>query len=99
MAKTDDQGQVAEVLGVLTSPDADARLRGIIQSYLMQGHSRRAAIDVLEAARGELSDAQEDEDELILDYIAILSGWASRTAQRNLIPKPCKLPSSAAVPG
>lgn len=89
---------VQEVLGAFQTPDAESALRDVVRSFLVAGRTRSDVANLLETARGRITDDQEDEDEMLLDLIAVLVGMASHTAQRNLIPPPCKLPASAAVP-
>lgn len=93
-----EQDHVEAVLGAFEAPEPDPALRDVAQSFLIDGRSRRDVINIFEAARRRLSDEQDYEDELLLDYIAVLAGWASSTAVRNLMPPPCKMPARESVP-
>jgi hypothetical protein len=88
-----------DVLDALRDAEPESALRNVVRELLMAGRTRADVAQSLEDARGRLTDEQETEDEMLLDLIGILTGWASHTAQRNLLPPPCKTPaSSLAVP-
>jgi hypothetical protein len=84
--------------GALREGEPDLALRALVRDLLTEGHSRRELANALESYRGSLEEqGREDDDERILDVIAVLTGWASKTAVRNLLPPPCVAPHATSL--
>lgn len=83
----------------LRADEPEEALHGLIRSLLEEGFSRRDLLHALEAFRlqHELPGLWPDADELVLDMMAVLDGWASSTAVRNLMPPPCKAPRATSL--
>jgi len=92
---SENRQPVDRVADALASGQSEKGLRDVVRALLIEGNTRRQVIDILESYRSRLGDDAETEDELALDYIAILSGWASKTAQRELMPPLCEMPHSS----
>jgi hypothetical protein len=79
----------------LAEENPELGLHYVVRELLTEGNSRLEIVDLLEEYRGVLEEQGRDasiEDDLVIDIIAVLAGFASKTAVRNLIPPPCKAP-------
>jgi hypothetical protein len=87
-----------QVDAALHEEEPESALHAVVRSLLSQGHSRLELVQALEGYRGQLaSEGRDDDDELVLDIMAVLGGWASSTAVRNLLPPPCEAPQASSL--
>jgi hypothetical protein len=95
----------ARVDAALREEEPAVALHNLVRALLTEGYSRKQLTEVLEDYRRHVSDYSrdlsvqrlEDDDDRILDVIAVLSGWASSTAERNLMPPPCVAPHATSL--
>jgi hypothetical protein len=88
------RGEVSQrVMAALREEEPESALHGAVHSLLSDGMGRRELYSALSEYRKQ--SISDDEDELILDIMAVLSGWASSTAVRNLLPPPCVAPDAS----
>jgi hypothetical protein len=80
----------------LREEQPESALHGLVRSLLTEGHRRRELVDALETYRASLvREGRDEDDEAVLDIMAVLDGWASETAVRNLLPPPCVAPHAS----
>lgn len=95
------KGNVATRVEVaLREEEPETALRDVVRALLAEGYSRAELVAALERYRteppAELSSRRRDQgDELVLDVMAVLDGWASTIAVRNLLPPPCEAPHAS----
>ena len=83
---------VAERLdAALRDEQPDSALYDTVRSLLIEGHTRGELVGMMQAYRASLPDDREDDDEILLDIMALLDGWASQAAIREFLPPPCKV--------
>jgi hypothetical protein len=93
--RTEDLVRVGEAL---REEQPDVALFAVARSLLAQGYSRKELADALEDYREHLPEkAHREDDDRILDIIAVLDGWASDTAVRNILPPPCVAPQATSL--
>jgi hypothetical protein len=80
----------------LRTEEPELALRDVVRAMIEEGHRRAEVVQALEDYR-ERIHPDEDADELLLDVMAVLGGWASTTAVRNLLPPPCVAPHASAL--
>jgi hypothetical protein len=70
-------------------------LHAVVYSFLREGHRRAELVDALEGFRERLeAEGRDEDDDRVLDIMAVLDGWASETAVRGLMPPPCEAPQA-----
>jgi hypothetical protein len=86
---------VKRLNAALAQPDPEMGFHYAVRELLTEGYSRLELVHLLEEYRGVLEEQGRDagpEDDLVIDMIAVLAGFASSSAVRNLIPPPCEAP-------
>jgi hypothetical protein len=91
---------VKRINAALHGEEPEAALHGAVHDLLAEGHGRKELVTALEDFRAEelgFGTRRPDDDELVLDIMAVLDGWASETAVRNLLPPPCVAPHASSL--